>query len=242
MDFNNSWKNRSKILTIVGLVFAVIGDYVIIPAGVVYFIVGTASFLVCHVFHIAAATVTPSLTDKKVEIKPLRAIPVAVVFLPPLIALIVQMVIKSISFVYIISVVVYSAISFSSIWRQAARIDYSPVSTTEKIQPQIAAFLGLVLFGISDLILAFDGFTNPLPLGIRDFLVFGTYWVGQALLMFGMMYGANLEGGSDDVELDTKQTDNKAVALSAAVGGDAGRGGDGDEDSLPDYVDVNTNV
>jgi uncharacterized membrane protein YhhN len=174
--------NRFRALVLAGLVLSLIGklmvDYRLIVAADVllifeseeFFLAGLGVFLVAHVMYIIAFSIPQHPDGSPVPWNYKLAWSfVALSMIVPSI-LTAQMVADGRSKVLVYSVVLYSAVIGTMGWRAAARIGYG----SETQSSQKMAFLGAILFIISDTTLAFNRFYTPVP--YEKILVLTTYW------------------------------------------------------------------
>lgn len=144
------------------------------------FLGGLGAFLIAHLFYIAA------FTRLEPQARPQRLVPVAVwgvLALPPLVGHAGPL---------RLPVLVYGLVIFTMIWRAAA-----PVRSLGWNPPTLG-LLGGILFGMSDTLLGYTRFVEPMP-GSRA-LILGTYWLGQAFIAgsFLKAKGGGIRDGSPD--------------------------------------------
>ena len=153
-----------KRLAAAGLLVSSLADAVIEFS----FLGGLATFLVAHLFYIAAfTTVEPRW-------RLARLAPVAVwaaLVLPALYAGAGAM---------RVPVLIYAAVIFVMIWRAAAAVLSMSIRDSGVI-----GLLGAILFGVSDTLLGVNRFVTPVP--AADVIVVGSYWVAQALIAVSFM-------------------------------------------------------
>jgi alkenylglycerophosphocholine/alkenylglycerophosphoethanolamine hydrolase len=133
------------------------------------FIGGLGAFLVAHLFYIAAFT----RVERRARV--LRLLPVAMwaaLALPPLVGHAGPL---------RLPVLAYGLVIFTMIWRAAA-----PVRTISWNAATLG-LLGAILFGISDTLLGYTRFVEPVPASRP--LVLGAYWFGQALIALSFSTG-----------------------------------------------------
>ncbi|MBX7184415.1 MAG: lysoplasmalogenase [Vicinamibacteria bacterium] len=126
------------------------------------FLGGLAVFLAAHLLYIAAFV----RVDARLRLA--RLVPVlvwATVALPPLVAGAGPL---------RVPVLAYGIVIFTMIWRAAAAWGSAGWNAGT------IGLLGAVLFGLSDTLLGYTRFVQPLP--ASSLLVMGTYWGGQALI------------------------------------------------------------
>lgn len=126
------------------------------------FIGGLATFLVAHLLYIAAFV----SVDRRLRLG--RLLPVALWAAAALPVLVTHA--GSLA----IPVLVYGIVIFTMIWRAFAAME-GPGWNAGTI-----GLLGAILFGLSDTLLGYSRFVQPLP--ASNFLIMGTYWSGQALI------------------------------------------------------------
>jgi alkenylglycerophosphocholine hydrolase len=134
------------------------------------FLGGLVTFLLAHIFYIAAFTVVEP------RLRLARLAPLAVwagLVLPAL---------SSGAGALRVPVLIYGAVIFAMIWRAAAT-----VSSASLRDPAITGLLGAFLFGVSDTLLGYNRFVAPLP--ASDILILGTYWTAQALIAASFLRG-----------------------------------------------------
>jgi alkenylglycerophosphocholine/alkenylglycerophosphoethanolamine hydrolase len=141
-----------------GLALSLAGDVLIEWS----FLAGLAAFLLAHIAYIAAF-----LADTK-RPRLLRAVPIAaygagmIAFLWPGLGDMRPAVLA-----YVIAIC-------SMVWRAAARVGQSGVARPG----EWAALAGAILFALSDTLIAFDRFHNPIP--HAEIPIILLYWMGQA--------------------------------------------------------------
>ncbi len=147
-----------KALIVAGLGFSALADWVIEYS----FIGGLVTFLVTHLFYIGAFT----QVERRARLG--RLVPVllwAAIALPLL---------SAGAGALRVPVLIYGTVIFVMIWRASAMVE------TAGANPATFAFLGALLFGISDSLLGYSRFVAPLP--ASSYLILGTYWSAQALI------------------------------------------------------------
>jgi len=179
------------ICVVVANVVALTADLVIIPDSL--FLIGLAIFLVMHFVYITAFSL-PSIflpwTEKdKVPLGPIFLIPVIIVCLPVFIWLMYSMITEGQSGVMVAAVGVYGLTEICCLWRVLARIRYP----YESHIAQGIAFVGMLMFVSSDVVLAVDRFYVEVYL--RSVWVLGLYWLANNTLVFSMMipWGTELD-------------------------------------------------
>lgn len=150
-------------LAATGLLIAALADMVI----EFHFLGGLATFLVAHLFYIAAFTrVEPRLRLS-------RLLPMclwAALMLPVLVSQAGPLAIP---------VLAYGVVIFVMMWRAAATVATLGWNTATM------ALAGAILFGISDSLLGYSRFVAPVP--ASSFLIMGTYWGGQLLIALSFL-------------------------------------------------------
>ena len=126
------------------------------------FIGGLATFLVAHLLYIAAFV----WVDARLRL--LRLLPVALWAAAALPVLVTH------AGGLALPVLVYGIVIFTMIWRAAAAM------TGPGWNAGTIGLLGAILFGLSDTLLGYSRFVEPLP--ASNLLIMGTYWGGQALI------------------------------------------------------------
>ncbi len=155
-----------KRLAAIGLLVSSLADAVIEFS----FIGGLVTFLVAHLFYIAA------FTGIEPRWRLARLAPVAVwaaLVLPALYAGAGAM---------RVPVLIYAAVIFVMIWRAAAAVLSMSIR-----DPGVIGLLGAILFGVSDTLLGVNRFVTPIP--AADVIVVGSYWVAQALIAVSFIRG-----------------------------------------------------
>lgn len=155
-----------KRLAAIGLLVSSLADAVIEFS----FLGGLVTFLVAHLFYIAA------FTRVEPRWRLARLAPVAVwaaLVLPALYAG---------AGALRVPVLIYATVIFVMIWRAAAA-----VSSMSIRDPGVIGLLGAILFGVSDTLLGVNRFVTPIP--AADVIVVGSYWVAQALIAVSFMRG-----------------------------------------------------
>lgn len=161
-----SQSRAGKRLAAIGLLVSSLADAVIEFS----FIGGLVTFLVAHLFYIAA------FTRVEPRWRLARLAPVALwaaLVLPALYAGAGAM---------RVPVLVYAAVIFVMIWRAAAAARSMSIR-----DPGVIGLLGAILFGVSDTLLGVNRFVTPIP--AADVIVVGSYWVAQALIAASFMRG-----------------------------------------------------
>lgn len=162
---------KNKIILAVALVFSWIGDTLLLFVfkDAIYFILGLFAFLIAHIFYIVLFTKELKKVNGKIEfIKPILLliviylIALLLVLIPHLGALTIPVIIYSV----VISTMLYIACLLSFYWPKPA---------------SIYLFTGAVSFILSDSILAFNKFYQPVP--ISGFLIMATYLYAQWALV-----------------------------------------------------------
>lgn len=138
------------------------------------FLGGLATFLVAHLFYIAAFTRIESRP------RPRRLVPVllwAVLVLPVLVRHAGPLAGP---------VLIYGLVIFGMIWRAAAAVAALGMNNAT------IALVGAVFFGISDTLLGYSRFVAAVPLS--GSAVMGTYWSGQFLIALSFLRGRQGSG------------------------------------------------
>jgi len=159
---NKPPSNRYKRAIIAGLIFSLIGDVVLILPGDV-FLIGLVSFLIAHLFYIAAFVMVGGFYRTFWGTIPflLVGIVLGIVLWPDL----GDMKSPVLAYMIIILIMAWQALGQ---WRQTGEIR------------ALLAFLGAILFVISDLALAVNRFATPIDMAAL--LVLGTYYPAQWLI------------------------------------------------------------
>ena len=147
-----------KTAAAIGLLVAALADFAIESS----FILGLVTFLVAHLFYIAA------FLEVERAGRWGRLIPVliwAVAALP---------VLASHAGPMAIPVLVYGVVILTMMWRAAAAF------SSWGANPGTFGLVGALLFGASDTLLAWSRFVTPLP--ASGYLIMGTYWAAQLLI------------------------------------------------------------
>lgn len=155
-----------KRIAAIGLLVSSLADAVIEFS----FLGGLVTFLVAHLFYIAAFTrVEPRLCLA-------RLAPVALwaaLVLPALFGGAGTM---------RVPVLIYATVIFVMIWRAAAA-----ARSMSLRDPGMIGLFGAILFGVSDTLLGVNRFVAPIP--AADVIVVLSYWVAQALIAASFMRG-----------------------------------------------------
>lgn len=162
------WVYRVVLLA---LLFSMVGD-IILELDKAYFVFGLGSFLVAHIFYVAAFVI-PKRGRKPhlVVALPFLAWGVGVlVFVWPGLAA------KGME----IPVVVYVAVITTMMWRAAARADERPTIS------QWACLMGAMIFGLSDSLIAIRDFHAPFDWA--KYGILSTYWAGQLGIAFAFVF------------------------------------------------------
>ena len=149
---------RARRLAGLGLVVGAIADAAIEFS----FISGLATFLVAHLLYIAAFV----QVDRRLRL--LRLLPVGLWAAGALPVLVTH------AGPLALPVLVYGIVIFTMIWRAAAAMEGLGGNAGT------IGLLGAILFGLSDTLLGYSRFVQPLL--ASNFLIMGTYWAGQTLI------------------------------------------------------------
>ena len=156
---HRSGDRAGKPSAIAGLLTSAIAD-----AAIEYrFLYGLATFLVAHLFYIAA------FTKAEPRRRWVRLVPVAIwaaLALPPL---------SRGAGDLRVPVILYGLAIFVMIWRAAAALGSGPGRHAGAM-----GLAGAILFGVSDTLLAYNRFVSSVP--ASDVLILGTYWGAQTLI------------------------------------------------------------
>lgn len=168
-------ETRSKqfLVLILGIVFSLIGDALLIDDD--YFILGLFSFLLAHIAYIILFIRSSKRLLEVVIIKkyPLLAIGLAAIAGAIFYALAPYLRDFALPvFFYILAILGMAIFALNRYGRT------SPKSFRW-------VFLGALLFMLSDSIIAFDRFKNPIP--FASFLIMSTYATAQGLIVFGIL-------------------------------------------------------
>lgn len=162
------WVYRAVLLA---LLFSMVGD-IILELDKAYFVFGLGSFLIAHLFYVAAFVVPKDGRKPHLVV----ALPflawgagVLVFVWPGLTA-------KGM----VVPVVVYVTVITTMMWRAAARADERPTTA------QWACIIGAMIFGLSDSLIALRDFHAPFEWA--KYGILSTYWAGQLGLAFAFVY------------------------------------------------------
>ena len=158
---------QNKIILAVALVFSWIGDtlllFVFINA--IYFMLGLVAFLIAHIFYIILFTKELKKANRKIELRK-SVLLLIVIYLIALLLILVPhlggLTIPVIIYAIVISTMLYMACVLSAHWPKPA---------------SILLLTGAISFILSDSILAFNKFYQPLPM--PGFLIMITYLYAQ---------------------------------------------------------------
>jgi len=200
LNMYGAWNHRSRMFSMVGIVFALGGDYTLMLDWSGAFLTGMGLFLFTHIFYITALSVSPTKDDPNVPSHLLRLFLCVCIFGPLVILVIILMVRSSTSLLYLISISIYSCIELITIWRALSRVMYTPKSYHELLLGQIMVLVGIILFAISDALLAIYALV-PINRDGRDLIVLIPYWLGQGLFMMGIMLGGQKEANGEKTKL-----------------------------------------
>lgn len=161
--------DRYRLLLGLGLALSILGDVFMMLPG--KFVQGLSSFLVAHLFYIAAFTTRgPSLDGApgaRPGFGPVRLLPF-LAFAGSALAYLWTGLGEM-----LVPVVVYVGVILSMGWRASARVGLPG----EARAAHVAGLLGAISFMISDTMIAVNKFRVPLP--AQHELVMITYWLGQ---------------------------------------------------------------
>lgn len=161
------WPARERYVRLisVGLVLSLIGD-VLLDVGPDLFLPGLGAFLLAHVAYVAAyVTVTRLLSLKRGVPFALLGVGMGVFLWPRLEGL-------------ALPVMAYVAVICAMMWRSAALVNGGGLGQRE----QWAALVGALMFGMSDALLAFKLFVQPVP--GSSYMIMLLYWAGQLGIAF----------------------------------------------------------
>jgi len=187
-----------QICILVANIIAVTADLILIENNDGFFEGGLGVFLLAHVMYITAFSVSSTTKKEQIPAQPIRILPILVITLPIFIWILYSMIIKHISVVLVIAVAIYGATETMSLWRIFARFGYP----TEKLIAQVVAFVGMLSFVISDVILATNKFI--VPVFAQQIWILGLYWLGNFLIVFSMMVPWGKEEEEDSIEMNFK--------------------------------------
>jgi len=153
-----------RVLIVAGLLASVVGDVLLMmPSD--QFISGLGSFLVAHLLYLAAfASRAPLLRNRS-----------AVVGYVAMSTTVLALVLPAVGGLLRTAIILY-VIAITAMASQAASW---MLDETRSSSARLAA-IGAALFVASDAVLALDRFVQIVPM--RDLLVLGTYWLGQACI------------------------------------------------------------
>jgi len=160
---------RYSTLVVAGLVCSMVGDVCLLFPG--RFVVGLASFLVAHLFYIAAFAAGAHRGTR------------GVTFLAPFLALAAVLIgalwrrVKELRLPVVAYVTVITAMGWQAAARAVAPLTPEPSGTH--------ALAGALLFMTSDALLAFDRLIRPFR--VADAAVMATYYTAQALIALSTM-------------------------------------------------------
>jgi len=162
---------RNKIVLAVALVFSWTGDTLLIFVfkDAIYFILGLVAFLIAHIFYIILFAKELKKANGKIELRKavlllvvIYLIALLMILIPHLGGLTIPVIIYSV----VISTMLYMACLLSFHWPKPA---------------SIYLLTGAISFILSDSILAFDKFYQPIPMS--GFLIMATYLYAQGALV-----------------------------------------------------------
>jgi uncharacterized membrane protein YhhN len=162
---------KNKIILLGALVFSWTGDVLLLFVfkDPIYFMLGLVAFLTAHIFYIILFVKEIKKAKGKIEFKKTGAILIAIYLCTMLVILIPHLgglTIPVIVYSVVISTMLYMAYLLSFHWAKPA---------------SIYLLTGAVSFILSDSILAFDKFYQPLP--VSGFLIMSTYLYAQWALV-----------------------------------------------------------
>lgn len=152
-----------KHLIVAGLLFSLAGDiFLMLPSD--RFIAGLASFLIAHLFYIAAFTIEGAMAGPSL---------LAAIILLAYGGLMLRLLLPSLGRMKV-PVVIYMLVILLMVWQAANRF-MSPETTTG-----LLALAGACLFAASDSLLALNRFRRPFR--SAQFLILTTYYAAQWLI------------------------------------------------------------
>ena len=162
---------KNKIILALALTFSWIGDVLLLYVfkDAIYFIFGLIAFLIAHIFYIVLFTKELKKSSKGIEWRKAGLVIIAIYLIGLLVILIPHLgglTIPVIIYATVISTMLYMAYLLSFQWSKPA---------------SIYLLSGAVSFILSDSILAFNKFYQPVPLS--GFLIMATYLYAQWALV-----------------------------------------------------------
>ena len=162
---------KNKIILVVALVFSWIGDTLLLFVfkDAIYFILGLIAFLTAHIFYIVLFAKELKKVNAKIEWRK-RGLLIIFIYLIALLLVLIphlgSLTIPVIIYAVVISTMLYMAYLLSFHWHKPA---------------SIYLFTGAISFILSDSILAFNKFYQPVPLS--GLLIMVTYLYAQWALV-----------------------------------------------------------
>lgn len=170
----NGPSSKRKMLFMTGLVFALLGDILLMIRGADLFIPGLGSFLIMQVLYIFTFRI-----DVRSSLKNTGFMQAAIPFLLFAVVLYAILFPKLPDAVMRIAVAIYAiSIAFMA-WMAWLRKGFVSTKSFAYV------FLGAVLFMISDSLIALDRFLLPIP--FNTIWVMGTYSAAQYLIVMGIL-------------------------------------------------------
>ena len=162
---------QNKIILVGALVFSWIGDTLLLFVfkDAIYFMLGLIAFLIAHIFYIILFTKELKKANGKIELRKPGLLLIVIYLIALLLILIPHLgslTIPVIIYAVVISTMLYMACLLSFHWPKPA---------------SIYLFTGAISFILSDSILAFDKFYQPVPMS--GFLIMATYLYAQWALV-----------------------------------------------------------
>ena len=162
---------QNKIILVGALVFSWIGDTLLLFVfkDAIYFMLGLIAFLIAHIFYIILFTKELKKANGKIEFRKPGLLLIVIYLIALLLILIPHLgglTIPVIIYAVVISTMLYMACLLSFHWPKPA---------------SIYLFTGAISFILSDSILAFNKFYQPVPLS--GFLIMATYLYAQWALV-----------------------------------------------------------
>lgn len=161
---------KNKIILLVALVFSWIGDILLLFVfkDAIYFILGLVAFLTAHIFYIVLFIKEIKKANGKIEFK--KGLILIAIYLSTMLLILIPhlggLIVPVIIYAFVISTMLYMAYLLSFHWPKPA-----------------SAYLltGAISFILSDSILAFDKFYQPVPM--PALLIMATYLYAQWALV-----------------------------------------------------------
>jgi len=162
---------QNRIILVIALVFSWVGDVLLLFVfkNAIYFMLGLVAFLTAHIFYIVLFVKELKKANGKIEFKKPGLIVIAIYLSTILLILIPHLgdlTIPVIIYAVVISTMLYMAYLLSFHWVKPA---------------SIYLLTGAISFILSDSILAFDKFYQPIPMS--GFLIMATYLYAQWALV-----------------------------------------------------------